>query len=218
VYNGALDNASGVAALLAVAEAFAALPERPRRSILFATVGAEEHGLLGSGHLAQHLPLPAGRVAANVNIDGVNIWGRTRDVPVVGLGKSSLDDWIRALAETQGRVVVPEASPEKGAFYRSDHLSFARIGVPSAYLDAGTEVLGKPPGWGRARQREWEEANYHQPTDDLTAEWDFSGAVEDARLLFHLGSKVADAPLLPTWRPGDEFEAARKKARAALEP
>ncbi len=218
VYNGALDNASGVAALLAVAEAFAALPERPRRSILFATVGAEEHGLLGSGHLAQHLPVPAGRVAANVNIDGVNIWGRTRDVPVVGLGKSSLDDWIRALAEAQGRIVVPEASPEKGAYYRSDHLSFARIGVPSAYLDAGTEVLGKPPGWGRARQREWEEANYHQPTDDLTAEWDFSGAVEDARLLFHLGSKVADAPLLPAWRPGDEFEAARKKALAQLEP
>lgn len=218
VYNGALDNASGVAALLAVAEAFAALPERPRRSILFATVGAEEHGLLGSGHLARHLPVPAGRLAANVNIDGVNIWGRTRDVPVVGLGKSSLDDWIRALAETQGRVVVPEASPEKGAYYRSDHLSFARIGVPSAYLDAGTDVLGKPPGWGRARQREWEEANYHQPTDDLTSEWDFAGAVEDARLLFHLGSKVADAPLLPTWRPGDEFEAARKKALAELEP
>ena len=218
MYNGALDNASGVAALLAVAEAFAALPERPRRSILFATVGAEEHGLLGSGHLARHLPVPAGRLAANVNIDGVNIWGRTRDVPVVGLGKSSLDDWIRALAETQGRVVVPEASPEKGAYYRSDHLSFARVGVPSVYLDAGTEVLGKPPGWGRARQREWEEANYHQPTDDLTADWDFSGAVEDARLLFHLGSKVADAPLLPAWRPGDEFEAARKKALAELEP
>ena len=216
VYNGALDNASGVAAMLAVAEAFAALPARPRRSILFAAVGAEEHGLLGSAQLAAHPPVPAGRLAANINIDGVSIWGRTRDVAVVGLGKSSLDDWIHALAQAQGRVVVPEASPEKGAYYRSDHLSFARIGVPSAYLDVGTEVLGKPAGWGKKRQREWEEAHYHQPTDDLTADWDFSGAVEDTQLLFLLGAKVADAPLAPAWRPGDEFEAARKAALAAL--
>jgi Zn-dependent M28 family amino/carboxypeptidase len=149
-------------------------------------------------------------------MDGMNIWGRTRDVPVIGLGKSSLDDWIRAVAEAQGRVVVPEAFPDKGAYYRSDHLSFARIGVPAAYVDAGTEVIGKPPGWGRARQRAWEEAHYHQPTDDLTADWDLGGAVEDARLLFHVGAKVANAPLAPTWRPGDEFEAARKGALAEI--
>ena len=160
--------------------------------------------------------MPAGRLAAAINMDGMNIWGRTRDVPVIGLGKSSLDDWIRAIAEAQGRVVVPEAFPDKGAYYRSDHLSFARVGVPATYVDAGTEVLGKPPGWGRARQQEWEAAHYHQPTDDLTADWDFSGAVEDARLLFHLGAKVADAPLAPAWRPGDEFEAARRKALADL--
>lgn len=216
IYNGALDNASGLATLLAIAEAFAALPERPRRSILFAAVAAEEQGLLGSGYLAAHPPVPAGRLAANINMDGMNIWGRTRDVPVIGLGKSSLDDWIRAIAEAQGRVVVPEAFPDKGAYYRSDHLSFARVGVPAAYVDAGTEVLGKPPGWGRERQREWEAAHYHQPSDDLTADWDFSGAVEDTRLLFHLGAKVADAPLAPAWRPGDEFEAARRKALAEL--
>jgi hypothetical protein len=218
VYNGALDNASGVAALLAIAEAFAALPERPRRSILFAAVGAEEPGLLGSTYLARHPPVPVDRLAANVNLDGMSIWGRTRDVAVVGLGKSSLDDWIRALAEFQGRVVVPEAFPEKGAFYRSDHLSFARVGVPAAFLDAGSEVLGRAPGWGRARQEQWEAAHYHQPTDDLTADWDFSGAVEDAQLLFHLGTKVADAPLAPTWRPGDEFEAARKRALGGRGP
>jgi Zn-dependent M28 family amino/carboxypeptidase len=216
VYNGAVDNASGLATLLAIAEAFAALPERPRRSVLFAAVAAEEHGLLGSGYLAEHPPVPAGRLAANINLDGMNIWGRTRDVPVIGLGKSSLDDWIRAIAETQGRVVVPEAFPDRGAYYRSDHLSFARIGVPAAYVDAGTEVLGKPPGGGRERQREWEAAHYHQPTDDITPDWDLSGAVEDARLLFHLGVKVAEAPLAPAWRPGDEFEAARKKALAEL--
>jgi Zn-dependent M28 family amino/carboxypeptidase len=216
VYNGALDNASGVAALLGVADAFASLPRRPRRSILFAAVAAEEQGLLGSAQLARQPPFPAGRLAANINIDGTGIWGRTRDVAVVGLGKSSLDDWIRAVAFAQGRVVAPEAFPDKGAYYRSDHLSFARIGVPSAYLDTGTEVLGKPPGWGRARQAEWEEAHYHQPTDDLTAEWNLEGAVEDARLLFHVGAKVADSPVAPAWRPGDEFERARARALAEI--
>jgi Zn-dependent M28 family amino/carboxypeptidase len=218
VYNGALDNASGVAALLGIAQAFVALPARPRRSILFAAVAAEEQGLLGSDHLARHPPVPAGRLAADINLDGMNIWGRTRDVPVIGLGKSSLDDWIRAVAEAQGRVVVPEAFPDKGAYYRSDHLSFARVGVPSAYVDAGTEVIGKPPGWGRARQREWEDAHYHQPSDDLTADWDLAGAVEDAQLLFHVGAKVADAPLAPTWRRGDEFEPARKRALTEVDP
>jgi Zn-dependent M28 family amino/carboxypeptidase len=216
VYNGALDNASGVATMLAVAEAFATLAERPRRSILFASVTAEEQGLLGSQYLARHLPLAAGRVAANVNIDGVNIWGRTRDVPVIGLGKSSLDDWIRAIAEMQGRRVVPETFPDKGSYYRSDHLSFARLGVPGAYLDAGTEVVGRPPGWGREQQQAWEDANYHQPSDDLTPEWNLEGAVEDARLLFLLGVKVANAPNAPSWRKGDEFEPARKKALAEL--
>jgi Zn-dependent M28 family amino/carboxypeptidase len=112
--------------------------------------------------------------------------------------------------------VVDEPFPEEGAFYRSDHLSFARVGVPAAYIDAGTEVIGKPPGWGRERRREWEAAHYHQPSDDLAPDWDLSGAVEDAQLLFHLGAKVAEAPLAPTWRPGDEFEATRKKALAEL--
>jgi Zn-dependent M28 family amino/carboxypeptidase len=216
IYNGALDNAAGVASLLAVAEAFAALPERPHRSILFASVTAEEQGLLGSLHLSRHLPVPAGLVAANINIDGASIWGRTRDVSVIGLGKSSLDDWVRALAEMQGRSVVPEAFPDKGSYYRSDHLSFARIGVPSAYLEAGTDVRGRPPGWGRDRRQAWEDAHYHQPSDDLTPEWDLSGAIEDAQLLFLLGLKVANAPLAPSWRPGDEFESARKKALAEL--
>ncbi len=216
VHNGALDNASGVATMLAVAEAFAALPERPRRSLLFASVTGEEQGLLGSQHLAEHLPVPPGLVAANVNIDGANIWGRTKDVPVIGLGKSSLDDWIRAIAETQGRTVVPEAYPDKGSYYRSDHLSFARMGVPSAYLDAGTDLLGRPSGWGRKQHQAWEDAHYHQPTDDLRPDWNFEGAVEDAQLLFLLGVKVANAPHAPAWRPGDEFEAARHKSLREL--
>ena len=170
VYNGALDNAAGVATLLAVAEAFAALPERPRRSILFASVTAEEQGLLGSQYLARHLPLRPGLVAANVNIDGASIWGRTEDVPVIGLGKSSLDDWIRAIAETQGRRVVPEAFPDKGSYYRSDHLSFARHrralrlpggrhrgARPAARLGpraaAGVAGGALPPALGRSHSR-----------------------------------------------------------------
>jgi Zn-dependent M28 family amino/carboxypeptidase len=217
IYSGALDNASGVATMLAIAEAFAALPRPPGRSVFFASVGAEEQGLLGSEYLARNPPVPAGRLAANINIDGMNIWGRTRDVAVVGLGKSSLDDWIRAIAEGQGRAVRAEAFPDKGSYYRSDHFSLAKVGVPGAYLDTGTEVVGQPEGWAREQQKKWERAHYHQPSDDLTDEWDLSGAIEDAQLLFFLGAKVADAPTLPEWRPGDEFEPARKKALAELD-
>ena len=218
VYNGALDNASGVAQMLAIAQAFASLGERPRRSIVFAAVGAEEQGLLGSEYLARHLPVPVGRVAADINTDGINIWGRTRDVAVVGLGKSTLDDWIRAISETQDRTVTAEVFPDHGAYYRSDHLSFARVGVPSASLDTGTHFVGRPEDWGRRAREAWERDRYHQANDDLTPEWDFSGAIEDTQLLFYLGVKVANAPELPQWRPGDEFEPARQRALAELQP
>jgi Zn-dependent M28 family amino/carboxypeptidase len=215
IYNGALDNATGVAGLLAVAKAMVAMP-RPRRSILFAAVAAEEQGLLGSKYLAAHPPIPAGRIAANINVDGLNIWGRTKDVTMVGLGKSDLDDWIRGIAAYQGRTVVPDQFPDKGFFYRSDQFALARIGVPAAYFDAGTEVIGKPAGWGKQQQEAFEAKNYHQVSDELRDDWDFSGAVEDTQFLLYLGEKVANAPALPAWRPGDEFEAARKKALAEL--
>jgi len=215
IYNGALDNATGVAGLLAVAKAMVAMP-RPRRSILFAAVAAEEQGLLGSKYLAAHPPIPAGRIAANVNVDGLNIWGRTKDFTMVGLGKSDLDDWIRGIAAYQGRTVVPDQFPDKGFFYRSDQFALARIGVPAAYFDAGTEVIGKPAGWGKQQQEAFEAKHYHQVSDELRDDWNFSGAVEDAQLLLYLGEKVANATALPAWRPGDEFEAARKKALAEL--
>lgn len=217
IYNGALDNASGLAMMLAIAEAFSTMPERPERSILFASVGAEEQGLLGSEYLARHPPVPAGRIAANINIDGMNIWGPTRDVAVVGLGKSSLDDWIRAIAEAQGRTVRAETFPDKGSYYRSDHLSLARVGVPGAYLEPGTDFVGQSAEWGRHQQEAWEAAHYHQPSDELGSDWDLGGAIEDAQLLFSLGVKVANAPSLPRWRAGDEFEPARKRALAALD-
>jgi Zn-dependent M28 family amino/carboxypeptidase len=218
IYNGALDNASGVASLLAVAGAMKALPAPPKRTVYFATVAAEEQGLLGSRYLAFHPPVHPGRLAANINIDGMNIWGRTRDLTMVGLGKSSLDDYILALAKMQGRKVLPDQFPDRGFFYRSDQFNFAKIGVPAAYFSAGTDVVGKPPGWGKEQRERFEATDYHQPSDELRPDWDFSGAVEDAQLLFYLGVKVAGAPRMPAWKPGDEFEAARKKALAELKP
>jgi Zn-dependent M28 family amino/carboxypeptidase len=212
IYNGALDNASGVAALVSLAEAISRAEPRPRRSVLFAAVGGEESGLLGSKYLCQHPPVPAGRIAANVNIDGINIFGRTRDAEFIGYGKSTLDSIVdRAVAE-QGRVVVPDQFPDRGGFYRSDQFSFARIGVPAVYLKGGVDVIGKPPGWGKERIEEYTRTRYHQPSDELTADWDFAGAVDDVRLLAVIGLRIADDAKLPAWRPGDEFEAARKAA------
>jgi Zn-dependent M28 family amino/carboxypeptidase len=215
IYNGARDNASGVGLMLAIAKAMAVLEPAPRRSILFAAVAAEEQGLLGSQYLAAHPPVPAGRLAANINIDGANIWGRTSDVTMIGLGKSDLDGWITGLARLQGRTVVADQFPDKGYFYRSDQFNLAKIGVPAAYFDEGTKVIGKPEGWGKEQQQKYEATDYHQPSDELRPDWDWSGAVQDAELCFYLGVKVANATALPAWKPGDEFEAARKKALAA---
>jgi Zn-dependent M28 family amino/carboxypeptidase len=137
-------------------------------------------------------------------------------VTLIGLGKSSLDGWLQALAAMQGRRLEGDQFPELGEFYRSDQLSLARIGVPGAYIKAGTDMVGRPAGWGKEQQEAYTARDYHQPSDELRPEWDFSGMVEDAQLLFYLGVKVADTTPLPAWRPGDEFEAARKKALAAV--
>lgn len=215
IYNGALDNASGVAAMLAIAQAFKALPQAPSRSVIFAAVAAEEQGLLGSEYLAAHPPVLPGRLAANINIDGVGMIGRTRDLAMIGLGKSSLDDYVRALVQMQGRTVGPDQFPDRGFFYRSDQFNLAKIGVPAAYFDSGTDVIGKPAGWGKQQMEKYEAERYHQPSDELRDDWDLSGAVEDVQLMFYLGLKVANAPRMPAWKPGDEFEAARKNALAA---
>jgi len=215
IYNGALDNASGVAAMLAIAKAFSELPTAPRRSVFMAAVTAEEQGLLGSEYLAKHPPVEPGRIAANINVDGVNVLGRTSDLTMIGLGKSSLDEVVRALAREQGRSVKPDQFPDRGFFYRSDQFNLAKIGVPAAYFDTGTEVIGKPAGWAVKKQEEWEATHYHQPSDELEDDWELSGAVEDTRLGFKLGLRVANADAMPQWVPGDEFEAARKKALAA---
>ena len=216
IYNGAKDNASGVAALLTLAEAMRNLNPRPKRSIVFAAVAAEEQGLLGATYFAAHPTMPPGRMAANINIDGINIFGRTKDIAMIGLGKSSLDGWIKQIVAAQGRTVVGDQFPDRGFFYRSDQFALARIGVPAAYFDDGVEVIGKPAGWGKTQQEKFEATDYHQPSDELRDTWELSGAVEDVQLDFYLGAKVANDPKLPTWNAGDEFEGARKKALAEL--
>jgi hypothetical protein len=214
IYNGALDNASGCAALLAMARAAAAAP--PRRSLLFAFVTAEEQGLLGSRYLAQHPPVPAGRIAANINTDSINRWGLTSDVGLLGKGKSSLDAIVEAVASAQGRTVHGDPFPDRGSFYRSDQFELARMGVPVVYAEGGPSYVGRPAGWGKEQREEFEDKHYHQPSDEYPpypGAWDLSGGVQDAQLQLIVGLRVADAPELPSWTPGDEFEKARKSAR-----
>ena len=218
IYNGALDNASGVAAVLAVARAFSQLPAAPKRTVYFALVTGEEQGLLGSQYLAAHSPVPAGAIVANINIDGINWFGRTKDITLVGMGKSSIDNDVVALAKEQGRTVAGDPFPDRGTFYRSDQFNFAKIGVPAAYLKTGIEVIGKPPGWGREQIEAFERNDYHQPSDELRDNWEFAGAVEDTQLAFKLGVRVANAASTAQWKKGDEFEAARLKALAELKP
>ena len=216
IYHGAVDNASGCAQVLAVAQALAALPERPRRSVLALFVAGEERGLLGSRYYAEHPTFPAGRIAADINIDGGNIFGRTRDATSIALGKSSLDEIAARIAATQGRVVQSDQFPDRGYYYRSDQFSFARIGVPALFFDDGTDFIGRPPGWGREQIEQWELRKYHQPSDRLDDSWNFDGMIEDTQLAMLSAWLVAQADALPAWKPGDEFEAARKRALAAV--
>jgi Zn-dependent M28 family amino/carboxypeptidase len=215
IYHGAVDNASGCAQVLAIARAFAALPQRPRRSVLALFVAGEERGLLGSAYYAAHPSFPAGRIAANINIDGGSIFGRTRDVTLISMGKSSLDDIAVAVAKYQGRTVVPDQFPDRGYYYRSDQFSFAKVGVPALFYSEGTDVIGRPDGWGRQQHDEWELKKYHQPSDKLDDTWNFDGMIEDAQMNLMTGWLIAQADAMPKWTPGDEFEAARKRALGA---
>jgi Zn-dependent M28 family amino/carboxypeptidase len=180
-------------------------------------VGAEEQGLLGSEYYAANPTFPPGKIAANLNYDGGNIWGHTHDVTFVGLGKSTVDEIVTLIAGEQGRVVKPDQFADKGYFYRSDQFSFAKIGVPAMYLDTGTDFVDRPPEWGREQQEHYTEVNYHQPTDEYSPSWTFEGMIDDALLGFWTGLAIANADEKPTWNPGDEFEAARIEALQALE-
>ena len=211
IFNGALDNASGVAALLELAEAFTRLGTSPKRSVLFLSVTAEEKGLLGAKHYAENPLYPLAKTVANLNMDGVNQWGRTEDIVVVGLGNSTLDDVLAEAAKTQKRVLQPDAEPEKGFYYRSDHFEFAKLGVPALYTNPGTNYVGKPADYGQQKRNEYTSKNYHKVSDEIKPDWDLSGAVEDLQLLFQVGWRVAQSERIPEWMPGTEFKARREE-------
>ena len=180
IYHGARDNASGTAALIEIARAYAQL--KPERTILFLSVTAEEQGLLGSEYYAEHPLYPVSRTAANINMDAMNVWGKTRDITEIGKGKSTLDEVVADVAEQQGRTVRSDPEPEKGSYYRSDHFSFAKVGIPAFDPDPGIDFVGKPAGWGIAKRQEYTANDYHKPSDVIKPDWDLSGEAQDCQL------------------------------------
>jgi Zn-dependent M28 family amino/carboxypeptidase len=209
IYHGAMDNASGVAGLFEMARAFGKVQPPPRRSILFLSVTAEEKGLLGSQYYAEHPLYPLTKTLTEINMDGLNVLGRTKDVTVIGLGMSTLDDEVKAVAAEQHRTVKPDAEPEKGYYYRSDHFNFAKQGVPALDANSGIDFVGKPAGWGLEMRRKFTAEDYHKPSDQVKPYWDLRGAIEDLQLLFAVGCRVTNAQAYPAWSPEAEFKAKR---------
>lgn len=209
IYHGAVDNASGTAALLEIARAYKQLARPPRRTILFLSVTAEEQGLLGSRYYTEHPLYPLAQTAASINMDGMNVYGRTRDIVMIGMGKSTLDELVADVAREQGRTVKGDPEPEKGYFYRSDHFNFAKQGIPALDPDSGVDYVGKPEGWGLQMRAKYTAENYHKPSDKIQSDWDMSGAVQDCRLYFLVGYRVANSDRMPEWKAGAEFKATR---------
>ena len=209
IYNGALDNASGVAGLLSIAKAFVAMKTPPKRSIVFLSVTAEEQGLLGSQYYAVMPVYPLAKTVANINMDELNAWGPTKDLTVIGLGASELDDYAAAAAAEQGRTLRGDPEPEKGSYYRSDHFNFAKVGVPAFNPGGGVEYVGKPADFGMKKLEEFTTHDYHKPQDEIKPGWEMSGAVQDLDLLLAMGYRIANAAKFPEWRVGNEFRGIR---------
>jgi Zn-dependent M28 family amino/carboxypeptidase len=209
IYNGAADNATGVAMILEMARAWAMLPEKPRRSAIFLAVTAEESGLLGSEYYGQHPVVPAGKTAAALNFDMFMPFGRASDVVLTGAERTTFYPMVEEAARRFHLTIKPDPRPEAGTYYRSDHFSFARVGIPSFSIDGGDDLVGKPAGTGKRLFDDFEEHHYHQPSDEYREDWDFSGMEEYARFGFLIGVNVANSAKMPTWRAGDEFLGAR---------
>jgi Zn-dependent M28 family amino/carboxypeptidase len=215
IYNGAVDNASGVASVIEIARILSELPlnERPRRSILFLIPTAEEQGLLGAEWYSQHPLVPLAKTAANVNLDSMNILGRTRDFVPLGAERSSLKAIVEAIARERSLVVSPDPRPEQGSFYRSDHFPFAKVGVPSISLKEGKDFVGRPKGWGEEKFKAYNTANYHQPSDEYSDDWDFRGMAQEAEIALAIGRRIADLGEMPRFNPQDEFAKAQKSRK-----
>jgi Zn-dependent M28 family amino/carboxypeptidase len=218
IFNGAVDNATGVGGILTIAQAFREMMPGPSRSVMFLAVTAEESGLIGSEHFAEQPLVPLEKTAAVINIDALVPLGRAKDVEVIGFGASQLEDLLAAAAKSQGRTLMPDRRSEAGYFYRSDHFNFAKAGVPALYIKSGTTLRDGPPGAGLARYDEYYASRYHKPGDQYEASWDVRGTIEDLKLLFEVGAKVANQEAWPEWYQGNEFRAIREASAASRQP
>jgi Zn-dependent M28 family amino/carboxypeptidase len=212
IYNGAMDNGTGCGILLELARAYASATQPPKRSILFASVTAEEQGLRGSEYLGHHSPIPPGKIALDLNYDNLLALGTAEEVQVAGAERTSFYPVVESTARQFELQIHPDPHPEAGHYYRSDHFSLARVGIPSFSINEGEKFKGHPTSWGAQQSREYREERYHQPSDEYRPEMDFSGDAVMARFGFVLGWKAASSPEMLGWRPGDEFEAARKQS------
>jgi Zn-dependent M28 family amino/carboxypeptidase len=209
IFNGALDNATGTAALIELAEAFQQLDSPPQRSLLFLAVTCEEQGLLGSDYYATHSIYPLTKTVAVINLESLNIYGRMKDIRIIGFGQSQLDDYIKAYAEEVGRVVLPNPTPEKGSFFRSDHFPFARQGVPALYAGSGVQHVEKGEKWGLEQTENYIREKYHKPSDEFDPDWDLSGMLDDLHMYFMIGYRLSMESTFPNWKEGSEFKLKR---------
>lgn len=213
IYNGAIDNATGTAALLLLADAFKKAKHQPERSIMFIALTGEEQGLLGSEYYGTHPLVPVNKTVANINIDAMSANGATKDIVAVGYGQSELEDYLAEEAAKQGRVVVKDSNPSAGYYFRSDHFNFAKVGIPALYTESGDDNIKHGAAWGKAQKDDYTENRYHAPADNFEpTKWDFSGMVADLRLLFNVGYRLSNETTFPSWKTGSEFKAVREKS------
>jgi Zn-dependent M28 family amino/carboxypeptidase len=208
IFNGAIDNASGVASVIELAGAFSKLNPPPKRSVLFMATTAEEAGLLGAKFYAEHPLYPLKKTLADINLDSMNVWGKARDIEDLSLGFSTVDDLLAAAAKQQGRSAIPDSRPDKGKIYRADNFEFSKAGLPSLYIGKGEHLLSRPET-APLRSDEFDSTDYHQVTDEVHPDWDLSGAVQDVQLVFEVGYEVANGDKFPEWKPRSEFKAKR---------
>jgi Zn-dependent M28 family amino/carboxypeptidase len=208
IFNGAIDNASGVASVIEIAAAFSKINPPPKRSVLFMATTAEEAGLLGAKFYAEHPLYPLQKTLADINLDSMNVWGKARDIEDLSLGFSTLDDLLAAAAKQQGRTAIPDSRPDKGKIYRADNFEFSKVGLPSLYVGKGEHLLSRSET-APLKSDEYDSTDYHQVTDEVRPDWDLSGAVQDVQLVFEVGYEVANGDKFPEWKSGNEFKAKR---------
>ena len=215
ILNGAVDNATGTAALIEIARAFTKLPKKQDRSILFLAVTCEEQGLLGSQYYVDHPLFPLNKTVADINMDALNILGKTRDMTIIGYGNSELDNYVEKVLKEYGRYARPDPTPEKGGYFRSDHFSFAKAGVPALDLTEGVDNIEHGKEWALAEQEKWTMENYHKPSDNYEPDkWNFDGMIDDIKVYFEVGYDLSVSNVFPDWIPGSPFKALRDKMMA----